>query len=396
MTKRIAVAGAGIGGLTAALALIQRGFDVIVFEQTPQPRETGAGVQLGPNGTRVLLGLGLEAPMRRVICPAVGKEIRLWNSGRSWTLFDLGETAMERYGAPYWMVHRGDLHAILLEAVRALNPDALRLAVKVTEFTEDSAGVTLALNGVDQIRADVLVGADGVHSCVRQHMFGASAADFTGLIAWRGLVPAHLLPMHQRRPIGVNWIGPGRHVVTYPVRRGELLNFVGVVERTDWRIESWTERGNVDECALDFAGWHEDIQRIIRAIDVPYKWALLARAPLPRLVGPRVALLGDAAHPMLPFLAQGANMAIEDGMVLARCLQTYANIPEALRRYDAARFARTSRAVLGSLDNAARFHNPALATPDGAADYVSREWQPARVAERYGWAFEYDAMAVPV
>ena len=389
---RVLIVGAGIDGLTAALALRRRGFAVTVFEQAAELRELGAGLQLGPNGTRVLIDLGLGEAMERVVCSAAGKEIRLWNTGQSWKLFDLGEQAVERYGAPYWMVHRGDFQSVLLQAA----PDLVRCGAVCTGFMQDDRGVTLNLADGEQVRGDVLVGADGVHSRIRQQIFGARPARFTGLMAWRGLVPMQRLPDHQRRPVGANWVGRGGHVVTYPLRQGEMLNFVGVVERADWQIESWTERGTPDECARDLAGWHADVQRIIRNIETPYKWALLGRDPLSRLHEDRVALLGDAAHPMLPFLAQGANMAIEDGMVLARCLTAEADPVAALRRYDAARLARTTRAVLGSLDNAARFHNPALGEAAGAAAYVDREWQPQKVMQRYDWAYEYDAVTAPV
>jgi salicylate hydroxylase len=396
MRRRVLIAGAGLGGLTAALALIERGFDVVVFEQASELREIGAGVQLAANGTRVLIALGLGPAMERIVCPAAGKELRLWNTGQTWPTFDLGDSSVQRYGAPYWMAHRGDFHAVLLNAVRAARPGAIRLGAACAGFEQDAGGVTLHLNSGEQVRGDALIGADGVHSAIRQVIFGPGRARFTGIMAWRGLVPMERLPPHQRRLVGANWVGKGGHVVTYPLRRGEILNFVGVVERDDWRVESWTERGTTEECLRDLGGWHEDVRRIIRNIDVPYKWALLGRDPLPRLNEGRVALLGDAAHPMLPFMAQGANMAIEDAMVMARCLDGYADPAEAFIRYDAARLARTSRAVLGSLDNAARFHNPAHADPEGAAAYVEREWQPEKVKQRYDWAFEYDALTVPV
>ncbi len=395
MTRRVLIAGAGLGGLTAALALAARGFDVAVFEQASQLRELGAGVQLGPNGTRVLIGLGLGPALERVVCPAAGKEIRLWSTGQSWRLFDLGETAVERYGAPYWMVHRGDLYTVLLDAVRDAGL-APRLGAACIGFTQDEAEVTLHLASGETVRGDALIGADGVHSRIRQAIFGPGRAAFTGIMAWRGLVAMDRLPAHQRSLVGANWVGRGGHVVTYPLRRGEILNFVGVVERDDWRVESWTEQGTREECARDLAGWHPDVQRIIANIDTPYKWALLGREPLPRMHQGRVALLGDAAHPMLPFMAQGANMAIEDALVLARCLEAHDEVPAALRAYDAARRARTSRAVSASLENARRFHDPALADPAGAASYVEREWQPEKVSQRYDWTYEYDAGHVPV
>ncbi len=393
MRRRILIAGAGLGGLTAALALIARGFDVAVFEQAAVPREAGAGVQLGPNGTRVLIDLGLGPLLERVVCPAAGKEIRLWSTGQCWKLLDLGEDAVARYGAPYWMIHRGDLHAVLLDAVREAAPDAIRLGATCMGFAQDDAGVTLRLASGEAVRGDALIGADGVHSTIRQTIFGLGRAAFTGIMAWRGLVPMALLPPHQRGLVGANWVGKGGHVVTYPLRRGEILNFVGVVERDDWRVESWTEQGTREECARDLAGWHADVQRIIAHIYTPFKWALLGREPLPHLNAGRVALLGDAAHPMLPFMAQGANMAIEDGLVLARCLEVYGDPMAAFRAYDAARLARTSRAVSASLDNARRFHDPALADPAGAAAYVAREWQPEKVARRYDWAYEYRCRA---
>jgi salicylate hydroxylase len=390
----ILIAGAGLGGLTAALALIQRGHQVRLFEQANELREVGAGVQLGANGTRILIALGLEAAMQQVVCAATSKEIRLGTTGQCWPTFDLGESSVERFGAPYWMVHRGDFHKVLLDAVRAASPDAIAAGNGCIGFEQTEDNVTLHLADLQSVTGDLLIGADGVHSRVRQQMFGRGAAYFTGIMAWRGLVPMHRLPPHQRRLVGANWMGVGGHVVTYPLRRGEILNFVGVVERDDWRVESWNEPGTHEECLRDLANWHEDVKTIIRNIDTPYKWALLGREPLDHYAQGRACVMGDAAHPTLPFLAQGANMALEDAVVIARCLDLCDTPREALRRYEDARLQRTAAIVRGSSDNTKRFHNPALGSPEGAAIYVEREFQPEKVKQRYDWLYEYDASTV--
>jgi salicylate hydroxylase len=228
-------------------------------------------------------------------------------------------------------------------------------------------------------------------------VFGAARPEFTGLMAWRGVIPRERLPAGRMPLAGTNWIGPGRHVVHYPLRRGELLNFVGVVERDDWQIESWTAQGTREECLADFAGWHGDVCRLIEAIDVPFKWALMTRAAMSRWSEGRVTLLGDACHATLPMLAQGAVMAIEDGIVLARCLAKYgADHETAFARYEAARLLRTTRVVDGSAENARRFHNPRLADERGAEDYIATEWSEPRIEQRYDWLFTYDALGVDI
>jgi salicylate hydroxylase len=392
---RILIVGAGIGGLTAALALLRDGHDVAVYEQADRLAELGAGVQISANGARVLFALGLEDAIRSVWSEPTGKEIRLWNSGETWKLFDLGAESVARYGAPYFMIHRADLHTALIDAVRALKPDAIRLGARATGFKDDGKTVTLHLASGEHVTGDALIGADGVHSRIRNILAGDDRPEFTGCMAWRGLVPVEQLPAHMRRNVGVNWVGPGGHVINYFLRRGEIFNFVGIVER-DWRVESWTERGTREECAADFRGWNEDIHAIIRSIAEPYKWALLGRTPLTRFSHGRATLVGDAAHPTLPMLAQGANMAIEDGMVLARCLSAYQDAETALARYDAARVERTAKLVRGANEMAKRFHNPALADAAGAKAYVDAQWNEETVKQRYDWIFSYDATRVAV
>lgn len=397
MTRKlhIGIVGAGIGGLTAALALLRAGIDVDVFEQATEFGEVGAGLQLSPNGTHCLFHLGLESAVTSVACAPKGKEIRLWSTGKRWKLFDLGAQSVAHYGYPYLMVHRADLHALLAKAVQAVKPGCIHLGSRYQGHLESNGSVQLMLEGREQVRFDALIGADGVHSACRASLFGGGSAWFTGCMAWRGLVPASALPAHFSDPVGTNWIGPGAHVITYPVGRGSLINFVGVVERNDWKTESWNARGTTDECLSDFTGWHDDVQLLIRSISHPYKWALLGREPMETWSKGRVTLLGDACHPTLPFLAQGAMMAIEDGVVLARCLACGTEDPaDALARYERLRRDRTARIVRASADNAKRFHNPALVNEQGAAEYVEREWTEQKVRDRYDWLFSYDALAV--
>lgn len=392
----VLIAGGGIGGLTAALALLQKGFDVTVFEQAQALKEIGAGVQLGPNGVRVLYELGLTEPANRLGVDAQGKEVRLWNSGKTWPLFNLGADSVERYGVPYLMMHRADLHTMLLDGVRALKPDACFINSRAVGFQQDETGVVLSLADGRTVRGDVLVGADGLHSATRKAMFGPDQPEFTGGCCWRGMIDIDKLPEHLRRPVGVNWIGPAGHVILYPVRGGQLLNFVGHVERDGWAGESWTEEGSIDELRADYAGWHEDIQTIVNHIETPYKWALFLREPLMQWTQGRVTLMGDACHATLPYLAQGANMAIEDGMVLARALAEFDTVETALTRYEQARAERTARIVNKSSENLGRFHNDALLDPVKAEAYVSEEWAPGKVRDRYEWILGYDAVNVPL
>lgn len=390
---RVLIAGAGIGGLTAALAALRQGHEVEVYEQASELKEVGAGVQLSANGTRVLYALGVGEELKSLSCEATGKEIRLWNTGETWKLFDLGKVSIERYGFPYFTVYRPDLLDVLARAVRRLKADAIHLRRKCVGFTQTDGEVRLDLEDGTTATGDALIGADGVHSPIRQTLFGADKPRFSGIIAWRGIIPMERLPARMERRVGVNWVGPGGHVVHYPLRGGAVLNFVGALERTDWQIESWSARGTTEELAADYRGWHEDIQTLIRNIPVPHKWALMVRPPMPRWTVGRVTLLGDACHSMVPFLAQGAVMAMEDGLILARALtELDGDVASRLARYEEARRERTRRAVEGSADNIARFHDRALADPVGARQYVEREWAGHNVASRYEWLFRYDAL----
>ena len=397
MTNRIVIAGGGIAGLCAALALMQRGFQVTICEQAEVLRETGAGVQMSPNGTRVLASLGVLDTLRSLAVEPKAKLIRLWSSGETWPLFDLGTTSVTDYGFPYLMIHRGDLQSVLADAVMKADPDAIRRGAEVVDVENGVDCATVTLADGETIAAQLVIGADGIHSIVRTTTFGLAPAAFTGCMAWRGVIPANRLPDHLRLDVGVNWVGPGRHVVTYPLRRGELMNFVGVVERDGWETESWTAKGTHADCAADFAGWHPDVHVLIDAIDIHYRWALMSRPPMQQWSAGRVVLMGDACHPMLPFMAQGAVMAIEDAVTLARCLDAHRNDHAmALTAYEAARVSRANRCVVAAERNREIFHNDRLMDREDAQHYVATQWNEAKVRDRYDWLFSFDAVNAPL
>ena len=393
----ICVIGGGIGGLTAALALLRRGLDVEVYEQSTQLKEVGAGIQVSSNGTRVLYALGMEERLNRVQVLPSRREIRHWSTGETWNWFELGATTAHRYGTPHIMLHRGDLHALLADAVQRLKPDAIKLGRRCVGLTQFDAHVQIRFESCEVSTAAFVIGADGIHSKVRECLFGPDRPQFTGCVAWRGLVPMERLPSHLAQLLGTNWLGPYGHVLHYPVRRGELMNFISFVERNDWQIESWTVKGTTDELANDYRGWHPDVHAIIRNIEVPFKWALMVRSPMNRWSEGRIGLLGDACHPTLPFLGQGAVMAIEDAYVIAACLAKHFNDPaSAFTRYEEIRKDRTAIVVRKSHENRKQAFSPELADENEVAASVARDWQQVRVQERLDWLYAYDATSAEI
>lgn len=355
--RNIGVVGGGIGGLTAALCLARAGHNVQVFEQTDESVATGAGIQVSPNAARVLHHLGLQdALMTKGFLPKA-TQMRSWRSGRVISETTLGDVALERYGAPYYHIHRADLMDMLVSAVSAEPTIRLNVSSRITSFSQDATGVRLVA-GEHEHQVDLLIGADGIHSSVRACLWGDQQADFTGNVAWRMLVPVNRLPEGLIAPNATVWWGPGKHFVHYLVKGGDYVNCVCVVEKAEWQAESWVAAGSMSELQADFAGWHDTIQQLLDQTDdgTLFKWGLFDRAPMRTWGIDRVSLLGDACHPTLPFMAQGAAMAIEDAAVLANCFSNGADVVAALRRYEDLRKARTAGVQRGSRRNATVFH----------------------------------------
>ena len=353
---KVLISGGGIGGLTAALCLLHHGAEVAVLERATKLGEVGAGIQIPPNAMKVFAALGLDAALAETAFRPLAIEARMGRSGLELFHIPLAEHALKRWGAPYLHIHRTDYIAVLAAALRAQSPDALQLGSEVADYSQTEDTVEVQLADGRRISGNALIGADGIHSPVREQMLGAEKPIFTGNIAWRAVVPMAALGAHAPRPTVCAWMGPGKHCVTYRLRRGALANFVGVVERDDWTTESWTERGTHEEALADFADWHPTITRLLGGAERLYRWALFDRAPLPRWVDGRVALLGDAAHPMLPFMAQGAAMAVEDAWVVARETTQKTSPARGLEAYQQLRQTRASRVQAGSRANAKTFH----------------------------------------
>ena len=343
-TRTVAVAGAGLGGLTAALALIDRGFEVTVFEQSSELREVGAGVQLGPNAMRVYAALGLNDTIAAFSFVPEAHVVRGAKTGAPIATTPMKGVYEAQYGMGYHTMLRADLQNAL--AAR-LPPGVLRLGKKCTAVEERTDGVTLRFEDGSSEECDIVVGADGIHSAIREHLLGKDSPRFTGTVAYRGVVDAATLPKGLLSADVSVFIGPHASFVYYYIRRGELVNWVGLVEEDSWQQESWSAEGDLAAVKRIYEGWCPVVGDLISHAERCYKWALFDRDPLPCWVSGRVALLGDAAHPMMPYLAQGACMAIEDGYVLANELAKSPDQAErALRAYESARLPRASRVQL--------------------------------------------------
>jgi salicylate hydroxylase len=382
---RIAIIGGGIGGLTAAISLLQAGFDVQVYEQTRLLSEVGAGINIGPNASRLLLRLGLGEECAKVAFRSPFFHQRRWQDGRTLTRTPLGDTIAKEFGAPHMIFHRGELHALLAKAVP---PERIHLAHRCVGIAQDANGVTATFaNGV-KATADVLIGADGIHSTVRRILLGAEKPRFA-CRAYRGLIPAERVSDISKESTA--WLGPGRHFVHYFVSSGRMLNFVGHVEQEDWISESWTEPGKVSDLRAAYAGWHPQVGRIIDAVDETFIWAVIDKPPIDRWTYGRVTMLGDSGHPMIPFMGQGGAQAIEDAVAITACLLKCGDdVDGALKLYETVRLPRASQIQNGSWDNKTRFHMPDGAGQverDAAMAKGMTDWSYRAVA----WVYGHDA-----
>jgi salicylate hydroxylase len=388
-TLKIIIVGGGIGGLAAARALILRGIEVTVYEQAPQLSEFGAGVVMTPNAMKALRSLGLEERVLAYAFAPRAQVARSWRSGRVIDSAPL-DTYREHFGASFCTMHRGDLQDVLRQAV---GDEHIRLSARCVAVGSDATGARARFEDGHEIEADAVIGADGIHSVVRTALFGAENPRFTGNICWRGLVEAQRLPAGLVPPEFTLWLGPHGHVVHYYVRRGELLNWVAITEADAWTEESWSREGAMAEVKRTYAGWNQRLLQLFDATERCYKWALYDREPLAEWGKDRVTLLGDSAHAMLPYLAQGAAQSLEDACVLAAHIaRTPEDLASALRRYESQRIARTRRIQLG-----ARARGKSNHLPSGWA----RFWRDARLALRRrvapnatlhqaDWIYNYD------
>ncbi len=381
------VVGGGIGGLTAALCLAERGWQVAVFEQAPAFGEVGAGIQLSPNATRVLHRLGLARQLRDAASVPEMAKVRHWRSGEVIAETPLGAALQAKHGFPYYHIHRADLLRSLVTAARDAGVE-LCTGTALSGVRQTAEIVTATFAGQHR-RGELLIGADGIHSTVRRLCFAADRPRYTGRVAWRALVPVRGAPANALAPFATVWWGPGEHFVQYPLRRASVVNCVAVVEqKPPWPAESWRVAGVPGDLRRHFDGWHPDVRRLIDAMppNACFKWALLRRGVARRWHDGRLALLGDACHPTLPFLAQGAALAIEDAAVLARCVAEGVDGAR-LRRYQVARRRRAALVQAASRQHGTLFHLRGLAAwlRDQAAPYAA--------GRTLDWLFRYNALA---
>ncbi len=391
---RMAIVGAGLGGLVAAISARRMGFEARIYEQAAAFGEIGAGIQVGPNAVKVLRALGLEEGLARFGAKPEHHVGRNWRSGRVLFKSATRQACIQRFSAPFYQVQRSDLHAHL----RSVLPEDCIHGGKRCEHVESHAdGAELRFSDGTRAEADVVVGADGIHSVVKSLLLDPAAPRFTGVICWRGQVDAAKLPPNLIPPDSLNWMGPGGCVVHYYVRPGKLVNWIAHRKTDVWAEESWSVEGDKQELLDAFPGWHPSLQTLFRATERCYKWAIFDRDPLERWSVGRVTLLGDAAHPMLPFLAQGGAMAMEDGYVLAQCLHRQPDdIAGALAQYESLRKDRATRVQLGSRARAdmCQVSSPLTTLRRDVGFLFNQLFNPGAAIQKADWIYSYDVAQV--
>jgi salicylate hydroxylase len=384
--RRVAVVGAGIGGLAAAAFLRRAGVAATIYEQATTLTDVGAGLVVAPNAARLLRRLPARTSLEQAgVVLETGWEFRRWADGSVLFSQQLGQACASRYGEYTWTMHRADLLEVLHSAIPA---ESIELGRRCTGVMQDADGITLMFSSGAPVRADLAVAADGIHSELRESVATASPPRESGLCAWRSLVPASAAPSFARRPAQTLWLGHRHHLVHYPVRSGELVNLVAFSPASPGEVESWSATGSAEDLAAEFAGWDARLGELIGAARQVGRWSVLDRAPLPRWVNGRIALLGDAAHPMLPFYAQGAGQAIEDAAALAVCLTAGPWDPAAsLTRWEQVRLPRATRIQEASRGRTSHHH-----LPDGpqqrARDAAFANEDPL---SHNDWIYRYDA-----
>lgn len=391
-SRTILIAGAGIGGLTAALTLSRAGFRVVIAEQAEKLTDVGAGIQLSPNATRILQELGVGERLAASAVVPEGLSVRSARSGAEIVFMPIGRAMEFRYGAPYWMLHRGDLQAALVDAVAGQPEVVLKLGTRMDDFAVHPNGVTAQLRdarGVSDERVPAVIGADGIWSTTRMQLGDLSKPVFRNRTAWRAVLPASAAPDDVRRPVTRLWLGRSAHLVHYPVRGGSLINVVAIVADR-WNERGWSAPGAREELLRHFSRkrWAKEARELVEMPDTWLKWALFDRNEFAFGGHGPVTLIGDAAHPMLPFLAQGAAMAIEDAAVLGRCLSSpAADLAEGMRRYEALRRARVRNLQQAARANSRTYH---LSGPSALArNLAMRLMGGARLRARYDWIYDW-------
>jgi salicylate hydroxylase len=387
---RVAIIGGGIGGLTAARALCRRDVDVAIYEAAPELREIGAGVALGPNAMKVLRSLDLEDEVRAIAGRWEWAVTRHGKTGRA-----ISKTSREQqaslFGSAGATAHRADLLDVLAESVPS---EIVTLGARCVGVEPGGDVAVARFQDGSEVEADVIIGADGIHSAVRASLFGPDEPRFTGKICYRSVVPVQAVPGGPPPSENVQWLGPHGTIVLYPVRRDELINVVCHYDDEAYRHESWVARCERTEVLERYSGWHESLLRVFSAGEVWYKWALYDRDPIAEWARGRVTVLGDAAHPMLPYLGQGACQAIEDGCVLAAALAAEPDDPvAALRRYERSRRPRASQVVLASRERGVSNHlaSPLAALRRDLSIALRRRLGRDPDGRGTGWIPEYDA-----